>query len=148
MIGRVTVAWNDLEMVLCGVFTTLLGAPGDRAYAAFFSLQNHHSRREMIAAVGDAALADAALRGRLNTLLKRVQKAARKRNEIAHGVVSASIESGVQRILPHKGVAPERVSIPKLQSDLAQIRAVTGDLIQFLVDLPPERRPPWPDTRP
>ncbi|MGO9686542.1 MAG: hypothetical protein ACLPTZ_28870 [Beijerinckiaceae bacterium] len=57
LIGRVAIAWNDLNYILSYLFERFSVMPSDRAAAVYFSLKSDATQRELLMAVAKIALA-------------------------------------------------------------------------------------------
>jgi hypothetical protein len=56
LIGRVTVAWNDLNQILSILFEMLSGLPPEKANAIYSTPQSDRAQRDMLMAVAKIAL--------------------------------------------------------------------------------------------
>jgi hypothetical protein len=88
LIGRATVAWNDVELLWMTLFLTFLDAPRAQADATYHSLRAFAAQRDMTVSLGRSRLngipALDALDRRLGQLSAATGKAAGDRNAIAH----------------------------------------------------------------
>ena len=57
LIGRVAIAWNDLNYMLSYLFQQFSTIPNDRARAIYFSLKSDATQRKVLMAVAKIALA-------------------------------------------------------------------------------------------
>src|SRR5216684_2202670 len=68
MIGRVAVAWNDVQFAVSQIFWLLSGMPQKRAHAVFFALRTDAAQRDITNAAALDVLSDD------NALYKRLAK--------------------------------------------------------------------------
>src|SRR5207253_3043174 len=85
LIGRATVAWNDIELVWGLIFVALLDAPRSQADAAYHALRNFEAQRQMTMALATERLANTSTAYKaLANLNKKLSPIKRGRNDIAH----------------------------------------------------------------
>lgn len=85
LIGRATVAWNDVELLWMTLFLTFLDAPRAQADATYHSLRVFAAQRDMTNRLGCLRIGDdPVLDKRLRGLYDETGRAAGDRNAIAH----------------------------------------------------------------
>lgn len=57
LIGRVAIAWNDLNHILSYLFQQFSGMPDDKAKAIYFLPKSDSTQRQMLSAVAEITLA-------------------------------------------------------------------------------------------
>tara|TARA_B100002003_G_C13882989_1_gene430947 strand:- start:35 stop:448 length:414 start_codon:yes stop_codon:yes gene_type:complete len=134
------------------MFDALLPTPWRQTYAIFFSQQNHRARREMLEAL-IIEREKHALTERKNTerfkkmkrILGRVKRAAKKRNDIAHGLWFGDAAQEGMEIWRHAIKKTYESGIEYSKTDLAkardQIKALSIDL--YYLAYPQWRRKNW-----
>src|SRR5947207_4646055 len=85
LIGRVTVAWNDVELLWMTLYLAFLDAPRKQADAAYHSLKVFAAQREITYRLGMLALeGNSALLKELGDLYDETGKASGDRNAVSH----------------------------------------------------------------
>jgi hypothetical protein len=138
--GLIEVEWNRLENEIFLLFYGISGLRLDKAHAAFFSLQNHRARREMLEAIAVQALyKKPAMLTRFGQLMRRVKNASSKRNEIIHCIWEWN---GKPWPLWPVGSPLAKIgdALKEIGTRAQTIRAVRNDLAAFRGHLP-SRRP-------
>ena len=116
LIGRVAIAWNDLNHMLSILFQMLSGLPADKARAIYFTPRSDTAQREILTAVGKAALevAHPALWTSFKICMDGIGPLSGERN--------AAIHTSWVLVIPENKFAPSP-AMPKhkaLQTDFAQ----------------------------
>jgi hypothetical protein len=85
LIGRVAIAWTDLNHILIHLFQRFSGLPGDKAKAIYFTLKSDSAQRELLNGVAKIALAPhPELWGRFKTCMDKIRSLAGERNAAMH----------------------------------------------------------------
>jgi hypothetical protein len=147
ILGEINLEWDEIEFGLWYLFDVLLNVHWSLSYSVFFSQQNHRARRDMI-----EALAPNALRGNqsrlkaINALLSRVKRAAKKRNEVTHGLWNEIPVAGGKefRRMPIKRDYAAQTDMYS-KSDLKRLR---DQVLKLNSDLYEFAHPPWKKKNP
>jgi hypothetical protein len=114
-VGRVSGAWNYLHQTLGGFFAVVIGGDAELVLAAWRSIENDRTQREMLRATIKAVSLNVASAERwkqtpkapddLLWVLKRAEKLADVRNDAIHALVSLHIgaEIAIGVALPPRG---------------------------------------------
>jgi hypothetical protein len=145
-IGIITAEWSILEANLCMLLQHLLGVDDVRASAVFFSLGNNKARRDIVANLATAVLPpESDLRGRINSVVRRIQGAASRRNKIAHGMWGfwpGEADSGSLSGLDRKTgrLTGEWIRVRDLKAIRAQIAEASHEIWRLACDVMRELR--------
>ena len=135
-LGIISAEWNLLEHFLCLLLGQILRIPLDAAIAIIYSVHSNKIRRDIILNSAKVMLRDnpSALKD-VERILKRVAKAAKKRNDLAHTMWGAGsqLETLTQLGFTGSGLTPgQQVSVARLKRTKQQIREIIKDLRSFL----------------
>jgi hypothetical protein len=121
-VGEINVLWDEIEMYLWYIFDTLLDVNWRYSYGLFFMHPNHRVRREMLEKLIALSLSDDPKKQKiLRNILARVKRAAKKRNDIAHGIWDKP--AGPRSELRRMAVKPDHDKSPVYsKKDLLKIR--------------------------
>ena len=134
-VGKINMIWDEIDLLLWYEFDVLLNVHWSMSYSIFYSQQNSRNRREMILSLANIVLMNAPDDMKvLEALLKRVDKAASKRNDLTHGIWTSRKEGRqikIQRI-PIKRDArtmPVKViELPELEATHHQLLVLHADI--------------------
>jgi hypothetical protein len=94
MIGRITIAWNDVQSEIFELFAAASGVERQKAAMIFFSLRTDASQRDITNAAIFVALPQGHVQYRLQKLLERAGKLAAERNLAIHQIWATHHPSG------------------------------------------------------
>src|SRR5713101_5812331 len=139
--GLIEVEWNRVESELFLIFHTLSGASLDKSHEAFFAIQNHRGRRDMLEAIAVQALYRKSTKlAEFTRLMRRVKNAATKRNEIVHCLWQWNGDA--YPIWPVGSPLHDiRDMLREFRARAVTIRAVRDDLSAFLSRISSRRKP-------
>jgi hypothetical protein len=135
-LGEINLEWDEIEFSLWHIFDTVLDTNWLKSYAIFFSQQSHRARRDMLEALTRHAwMNNPERKKQFAALMGRVKRAAKKRNEIAHGLWIDAPPDSDEKVLrlsirPYYGDSPQLTSEDLIRSR-DQIRALGADLDTF-----------------
>lgn len=134
--GMIEVLWNSIEYHLFMTFFYLSGTRIGRAYAVYFAVINHRSRREMTEQLAEQALArHPKLEARFVSLMRRLKNAAARRNEVIHTLWEW--ERGWPKPhLPLDSVFEGKNIVQELIRRMDTLASLRDDLADFTLDLP------------
>jgi hypothetical protein len=130
--------WEGIERLLFNIFAGLSEGSWAQSQAIFYSHLNHRSRREMLEALAQVVFLNEPDRLKeLLNLMVRVKKAARKRNEVAHGEWATVTETGEYRRLPIKldprGDKHEEWNEHELKQRVDYLNLLAKDLLSYVL---------------
>jgi hypothetical protein len=110
-VGYALSNWELMEEKLAELYLALAGAPNDPVRRAFGSIESNSGRRKAIEAAAEAYFGryweDDEVRRAFRVLIKAVEWAAKRRDDIAHGIVLGQLQKCL--VLAH----PVRTARPK-----------------------------------
>jgi len=122
LIGRVVIAWNDVQWLVSVLFVDFSGMPDEQARDVFFTLKSDFAQRDIVLAAGKTALAKyPALWEQLQKTIKAINDLAGERNAAVHtmwgvewvywGGMSYSAKIGLlPGVRPHKRLRDDFVA--------------------------------------
>jgi len=143
IMGRIGLEWDEIEIRLWYLFDCLLGTRWDFSYAIYYSQQNHRARRDMIEALAATALNKQSARFRsITAIIRRVKGAAKKRNDLTHGMWDEIMKSGKMdfRRVPIKR---DYLAGPAQAYSRADLKRLKDQLIKLHADLHELAYPTW-----
>jgi hypothetical protein len=163
-VGRVSAVWNHLHFTLGGLFAMIIGGDTELILAAWGSIENDRTKREMLRAAIDAASPERWKTPKapadLHWVLKRAQKLADVRNDAMHALVSLHLgaETVEVTVSPHARGEREKKLVDraakgrKLLDEFAKCErdadALSGFVFSATGALFMPERLEWPTTRP
>jgi hypothetical protein len=124
LIGRVAIAWNDLNFILSYLFEQFTGMTKEKAAAIYFLPRSDSTQRQMLSAVAQIALRPYPdILSSFNECMKRINLLAGERNAAMHTSWAVAIPGG------HFVPAPQLPIHGSLKPDFAaQFEALKDNL--------------------
>lgn len=144
-IGRIDAEWSTIEHVMLALFQMLMGIDTARAHAAFSELPSHRTRRDVLMRVAEATLAGRPELTQLRQIDRRLTRAARARNQIAHATWGL-LDGDVVVLDPRANWAPQKVTLPELKEIEKSISLVYTDFLELIKVMRRPREIPLPDA--
>jgi hypothetical protein len=95
LVGRVSIAWNDVQFEIFKLFAAVSGMPEVRAEAVFFALRNDRSQRDItLAAALNALLDNGDLFSRCEAAINDAGKLSGERNAVMHAMWATKYPEG------------------------------------------------------
>lgn len=143
-VGIIISLWTQVEQELSFIYGGLLGLDHTRSQIAFYAIQNHHTKRNIISAVIAEHHAGTELETRWSDVQERIRRCYRQRNIVAHGLWDRHPSKNQPRITTTSvdGVSSRKDSIYSantLGNQAYQISQLASELsgIALLVHEPP-----------
>lgn len=130
-IGRIDAEWSTIEHVMLAVFQMLMGVDSARAHAAFSELPSHRTRRDVLMRVAEVALSGKPELLQFKQLDRRLARAARARNQIAHATWGL-LDGEVVVLDPRSNWSAQKISIADLKTIETSIAAVYLDFLDLI----------------
>jgi hypothetical protein len=124
LIGRVAIAWNDLNFIVSHLFERFSGMSEEKAKAVYFLPRSDTNQRQMLTAVAEIALAPHPdILASFKECMKQINALAAERNAAMHTSWAVAIPG--QHFVP----APQLPTHGSLKSDFAaQFESLRGRL--------------------
>jgi hypothetical protein len=134
ILGEISFEWDEIEFHMWYLFDAFLNVRWDFSHTILFSQANHRARRDMLAALAEIALANEPEKLRATrALIGRIKRAAKKRNEIAHGLWVDDANKALRRIPMNKtrtqaeGESYRRADLVRARDQLTKLRSDLDD---------------------
>jgi hypothetical protein len=135
LIGQINMVWDEIDLLLWYEFDVLLNVHWSFSYSVYYSQQNSRNRRDMISSLAKAALINKPEELKvLERLLKRVDGAASKRNDLTHGIWTTTKRGkkvAIQRLPMKRDVAvmkTKAIEIEDMEATHLQLLHLHWDL--------------------
>jgi hypothetical protein len=134
-VGKINMIWDEIDLLLWYEFDVLLNVHWSMSYSVFYSQQNSRNRREMILSLANIVLmTEPSEMQILERLLKRVDKAAAKRNDLTHGIWT-STKSGRQTTIQRIPIKRDAKAMPVKVIELPDLEETHDQLLHLHHDL-------------
>ena len=138
LIGRVTIAYNQVQFLLTILFTQVLWGDRELAKAMFDALNSDRGQRDIIRAAASVTLAPhPALHARASALLDRANDISGLRNAAVHTFWDQDLVSGQFIPVPGSRASKRLEELPSQQFEkvLLELSALYDDLISLAEDV-------------
>lgn len=128
--------WADLEVQMCKILSALLNGDPAATMAVFYTVSANKVRRDILLNVSRVKLKNHPdeLR-KMEKLARRIQRAAKKRNDLMHSVWTVQLSTGDANIFrfndPPGFFSNETITLDYLRRTAQQLKALSEDLITF-----------------
>jgi hypothetical protein len=143
LIGRVAIAWNDLNYILSHLFERFSGMPEDKAKALYFLPKSDSMQRQMLMAVAEIALGPYPdLLANFKDCMKQINLLAGERNAAMHTSWAVAIPGN--RFVPAPQLPTHGSLKPDFVAQFESLRTRLNDQFFALNEVRKayERRPP------
>lgn len=144
-IGRIDAEWSTIEHVMLALFQMLMGIDTARAHAAFSELPSHRTRRDVLMRVAEVTMAGRPELTQLRQIDRRLTRAARARNQIAHATWGL-LDGEVVVLDPRTNWAAQKVTLTELKEIEKSISLVYTDFLDLIKLMRRPREIPLPDA--
>jgi hypothetical protein len=134
-VGKINMIWDEIDLLLWYAFDVLLNVHWSMSYSIFYSQQNSRNRREMIFSLANIVLVNEPPEMEaLEKLLKRVDKAASKRNDLTHGIWTSK-KHGRQITIQRIPIKRDARAMPVKVIELPELEETHNQLLHLHHDL-------------
>lgn len=137
LIGRISSKWALVELKMSFLLGTILEIEPNVSSAILFTVNSNKVRRDIIQNVATNALTDDTFQNQIKSLLRRIGKAAKKRNDLLHALWLHIPEFGTFQFTSTalQPLSGKPVTLDQLKRLYDQIEALTNDLTLLSVRL-------------
>jgi hypothetical protein len=143
LVGKATIAWNDLQFAILSIFFTVLPCPRELSEALFFSIKSDRAQREMVRAAVEHVVApiDAMLAKKITDLFVKIEKKQyKRRNSAVHAMWMIRLETQEPAIYQEKDHLSKKGSLKEIKKEL---EAMTVDFMEIANDLFEHKHALW-----
>src|SRR5688572_19103008 len=122
LIGKATIAWNDIQFAILSIFFTILPCSRELSETIFFSHKSDRAQRDMVIAVVKSEIVpmDKDLADKIIAKIKEVDKEAAVRNAAVHSMWMLDLPSQELSIYQNNALA-KKGSEAEVRAELEQL---------------------------